>query len=54
MDFNDQVEVGQLLAMLDTRKLQSDVDGQTAALAIAKSKFKTKRSWSKKIKSKLW
>lgn len=28
-DFNDQVEVAELLAILDTRKLQSDVDGQT-------------------------
>ena len=40
VDFNDQVEVGQLLAILDTRKLQSDVDGQTAALAIAKAGLK--------------
>jgi HlyD family secretion protein len=40
VDFNDQVEVGQLLAILDTRKLQSDVDGQTAALAIAKASLK--------------
>jgi HlyD family secretion protein len=40
VDFNDEVEVGQLLAMLDTRKLQSEVDGQTAALAIAKANLK--------------
>ncbi|MGD9625602.1 MAG: efflux RND transporter periplasmic adaptor subunit [Arcobacter sp.] len=37
VDFNDEVEVGQVLARLDTRKLQSEVDGQTAALAIAKA-----------------
>lgn len=40
VDFNDQVEVGQLLAILDTRKLQSEVDGQTAALSIAKANLK--------------
>lgn len=40
VDFNDNVEVGQLLAVLDTRKLQSEVDGQTAALAIAKANLK--------------
>ncbi|PUE66077.1 efflux RND transporter periplasmic adaptor subunit [Arcobacter caeni] len=40
VDFNDEVEVGQLLAVLDTRKLQSDVDGQLASLAIAKANSK--------------
>jgi HlyD family secretion protein len=40
VDFNDEVEVGQLLATLDTRKLQSEVDGQTAALGIAKANLK--------------
>lgn len=40
VDFNDEVEVGQLLATLDTRKLQSEVDGQTAALAIANANAK--------------
>ena len=40
VDFNDEVEVGQVLAILDTRKLQSEVDGQTAALAIAKANLK--------------
>ena len=40
VDFNDEVEVGQLLAVLDTRKLQSEVDGQTAALAIARANLK--------------
>ncbi len=40
VDFNDEVEVGQLLAVLDTRKLQSEVDGQTAALSIAKANLK--------------
>ena len=40
VDFNDEVEVGQVLARLDTRKLQSEVDGQTAALAIAKANQK--------------
>ena len=37
VDFNDNVEVGQLLAILDTRKLQSEVDGQTANLGISKA-----------------
>ena len=40
VDFNDNVEVGQLLAKLDTRKLESDVDNVTAALAIAKANLK--------------
>lgn len=40
VDFNDEVEVGQVLARLDTRKLQSEVDGQSAALAIAKANQK--------------
>ncbi len=40
VDFNDEVEVGQLLAKLDTRKLQSEVDGQTAALSIANANLK--------------
>ena len=40
VDFNDEVEVGQLLAVLDTRKLQSEVDGQMAALGIAKANSK--------------
>ena len=40
VDFNDEVEVGQLLAILDTRKLQSEVDGQTAALGISKANLK--------------
>lgn len=40
VDFNDEVEVGQLLAILDTRKLQSEVDGQTASLSIAKANLK--------------
>lgn len=40
VDFNDEVEVGQLLAILDTRKLQSEVDGQTASLGISKANLK--------------
>lgn len=40
VDFNDVVEVGQVLAILDTRKLQSEVDGQTAALSMAKANLK--------------
>ena len=40
VDFNDQVEVGQLLAILDTRKLQSEVDGQSASLGISKANLK--------------
>ena len=40
VDFNDNVEVGQLLAKLDTRKLESDVDNMTAALLIAKANLK--------------
>ncbi len=40
VDFNDEVKVGQVLAMLDTRKLQTEVDGQTAALAIARANLK--------------
>lgn len=40
VDFNDEVKIGQVLAILDTRKLQTEVDGQTAALAIAKANLK--------------
>lgn len=40
VDFNDNVEIGQLLAILDTRKLQSEVDGQTANLGISKANQK--------------
>jgi HlyD family secretion protein len=40
VDFNDNVEIGQLLAILDTRKLQSEVDGQTANLGISKANLK--------------
>ena len=40
VDFNDEVEVGQLLAVLDTRKLQSEVDSMSASLAIAKANSK--------------
>lgn len=35
VDFNDEVKVGQVLAKIDTVKLQSQVDSSTAALAIA-------------------
>ena len=40
VDFNDNVEVGQLLAKLDTRKLESDVDNMTASLLISKANLK--------------
>ena len=36
-DFNDEVTVGQVLAVLDTRKLQSQVDSSSASLIIAKA-----------------
>ncbi|MCG3703975.1 efflux RND transporter periplasmic adaptor subunit [Aliarcobacter butzleri] len=35
VDFNDEVKAGQILAKIDTVKLQSQVDSSTAALAIA-------------------
>ncbi|MFW2516881.1 biotin/lipoyl-binding protein, partial [Aliarcobacter butzleri] len=35
VDFNDEVIAGQILATIDTVKLQSHVDSSTAALAIA-------------------
>ena len=37
VDFNDEVTVGQVLAVLDTRKLQSQVDSSSASLIIAKA-----------------
>lgn len=40
VDFNDEVEVGQVLAKLDTTKLQSEVDSLTASLTIAKANQK--------------
>ena len=40
VDFNDEVEIGQVLAKLDTTKLQSEVDSLRASLAIAKANQK--------------
>lgn len=40
VDYNDEVKVGQVLAKLDTVKLQSLVDSSNAALAIAKANQK--------------
>lgn len=40
VDYNDEVKVGQVLAKLDTVKLQSQVDSSSAALAIARANQK--------------
>jgi HlyD family secretion protein len=40
VDFNDKVKVGQVLAKLDTTKLQSQVDSSKATLTIAKANLK--------------
>ena len=40
VDFNDEVKVGQILAKLDTTKLQSQVDSSKASLTIAKANLK--------------
>jgi HlyD family secretion protein len=40
VDFNDEVEVGQALAKLDTTKLQSEVDSLNASLIIARANLK--------------
>jgi HlyD family secretion protein len=40
VDFNDEVEIGQILAKLDTTKLQSEVDSLRASLTIAKANQK--------------
>jgi len=40
VDFNDEVKVGQVLAKLDTTKLQSQVDSSKASLTIAKANLK--------------
>ena len=40
VDFNDEVEIGQVLAKLDTTKLQSEVDSLRASLTIAKANQK--------------
>ncbi len=37
VDFNDKVEVGQILAKLDTTKLKSQVDSSKASLSVAKA-----------------
>lgn len=37
VDFNDEVEVGQVLAKIDTKKLEAQVESSIAALAIAKA-----------------
>ncbi len=40
VDFNDEVEVGQVLAKIDTTKLEAQVESSMAALAIAKANQK--------------
>jgi HlyD family secretion protein len=40
VDFNDEVKIGQVLAKLDTTKLQSQVDSSKASLTIAKANLK--------------
>ena len=40
VDFNDEVEIGQVLAKIDTTKLQSEVDSLRASLTIAKANQK--------------
>lgn len=40
VDFNDEVEVGQILAKIDTKKLEAQVESSMAALAIAKANQK--------------
>ncbi len=40
VDFNDEVKVGQILAKLDTTKLQSQVDSSKASLTISKANLK--------------
>lgn len=40
VDFNDEVTIGQVLAVLDTRKLQSQVDSSSASLIIARANQK--------------
>jgi len=40
VDFNDEVKIGQVLAKLDTTKLQSKVDSSRASLTIAKANQK--------------
>ncbi|MGB5918590.1 efflux RND transporter periplasmic adaptor subunit [Arcobacter sp.] len=40
VDFNDEVKVGQILARLDTTKLQAQVDSSKASLTIAKANLK--------------
>ncbi|RXK13147.1 efflux transporter periplasmic adaptor subunit [Halarcobacter mediterraneus] len=40
VDFNDNVEVGQVLAKLDTTKLKSQVDSSKASLSISKANLK--------------
>ncbi|XPV68013.1 MAG: efflux RND transporter periplasmic adaptor subunit [Halarcobacter sp.] len=40
VDFNDKVEVGQVLAKLDTTKLKAKVDSSKASLAVTKANMK--------------
>lgn len=40
VDFNDKVEIGQVLAKIDTAKLQSKVDSSKASLTIARANLK--------------
>ncbi len=40
VDFNDKVEIGQVLAKLDTTKLRAQVDSSKASLAVTKANMK--------------
>jgi HlyD family secretion protein len=51
VDFNDEVEVGQVLAKLDTRKLQIEVDSSKASLAISMANLKESEVTLKNKKS---
>ncbi|MDD2895278.1 MAG: efflux RND transporter periplasmic adaptor subunit [Aliarcobacter sp.] len=51
VDFNDEVEVGQVLAKLDTRKLQIEVDSSKASLSISMANLKESEVTLKNKKS---
>lgn len=53
VDFNDEVKKGQLMAKLDTEKLENEVSSNEAALLVAKANLMQSRIAVKNKKSKL-
>lgn len=53
VDFNDEVKEGQVMAKLDTEKLENEVSSNEAALLVAKANLQQSQIAVKNKKSKL-